>query len=64
MDAAEAAPPAHRQLVLPLLVRHAPRPRRHVHRDARFTKTYEDMAPGLAQYVRDAIHANADRHES
>ena len=32
--------------------------------DARFTKTYEDLAPGLAQYVRDAIHANADRHES
>jgi DNA-binding transcriptional MerR regulator len=31
--------------------------------DPRFTKTYEDMAPGLAQYVRDAIHANADRHD-
>ena len=31
--------------------------------DPRFTKTYEDLAPGLAQYVRDAIHANADRHE-
>lgn len=30
--------------------------------DLRFTKTYEDQAPGLAQYVRDAIHANADRH--
>lgn len=30
--------------------------------DPRFTKTYEDMEPGLAQYVRDAIHANADRH--
>lgn len=30
--------------------------------DPRFTKTYEDIAPGLAQYVRDAIHANADRH--
>jgi DNA-binding transcriptional MerR regulator len=29
--------------------------------DPRFTKTYEDMEPGLAQYVRDAIHANADR---
>jgi MerR family transcriptional regulator, thiopeptide resistance regulator len=29
--------------------------------DPRFTKTYEDIAPGLAQYVRDAIHANADR---
>lgn len=30
--------------------------------DPRFTKTYEDLAPGLAEYVRDAIHANADRH--
>jgi MerR family transcriptional regulator, thiopeptide resistance regulator len=32
--------------------------------DPRFTKTYEDLAPGLAAYVRDAIHANADRHAS
>lgn len=31
--------------------------------DPRFTATYEAMAPGLAAYVRDAIHANADRHE-
>ena len=30
--------------------------------DPRFTKTYEDLAPGLAAYVKDAIHANADRH--
>jgi DNA-binding transcriptional MerR regulator len=30
--------------------------------DERFTKTYEDLAPGLAQWVRDAIHANADQH--
>lgn len=29
--------------------------------DERFTATYEKVAPGLAQYVRDAIHANADR---
>jgi DNA-binding transcriptional MerR regulator len=29
--------------------------------DERFTKTYEDVAPGLAQYVHDAIVANADR---
>jgi DNA-binding transcriptional MerR regulator len=29
--------------------------------DPRFTKTYEDTKPGMAQYVRDAIHANADR---
>lgn len=32
--------------------------------DPRFTKTYEDIEPGLTQYVRDAIHANADRHGS
>jgi hypothetical protein len=31
--------------------------------DPRFTKTYEDLAPGLAQFVHDAVHANADRHE-
>ena len=30
--------------------------------DPRFTKTYEDLEAGLAEYVRDAIHANADRH--
>jgi MerR family transcriptional regulator, thiopeptide resistance regulator len=30
--------------------------------DPRFTTTYDDQEPGLAQYVRDAIHANADRH--
>ena len=29
--------------------------------DPRFTEHYEKVAPGLAQYVRDAIHANADR---
>ncbi len=29
--------------------------------DPRFTATYEELEPGLAQYVRDAIHANADR---
>ena len=32
--------------------------------DPRFTRTYEDLAPGLARYVRDAIHANADRRAS
>ncbi|MGL5866267.1 MAG: MerR family transcriptional regulator [Dermatophilaceae bacterium] len=30
--------------------------------DPRFEKTYEDLAPGLAQYVHDAVHANANRH--
>jgi DNA-binding transcriptional MerR regulator len=29
--------------------------------DPRFTKTYDDIRPGMAQYVRDAIHGNADR---
>jgi hypothetical protein len=29
--------------------------------DPRFTKNYEDVRPGMARYVRDAIHANADR---
>jgi DNA-binding transcriptional MerR regulator len=29
--------------------------------DPRFTATYEKIAPGLAQYVRDAITANANR---
>jgi DNA-binding transcriptional MerR regulator len=29
--------------------------------DPRFTKTYEDLAPGLAQWLHDAIHTNADR---
>ena len=28
--------------------------------DPRFTKTYEDVAPGLARYVHDAIIANAE----
>jgi hypothetical protein len=29
--------------------------------DPRFTKNYENIRAGMAQYVRDAIHANADR---
>ncbi len=29
--------------------------------DERFTKTYEDLAPGLTQWLHDAVHANADR---
>lgn len=32
--------------------------------DPRFTKTYDDIVPGLAAYVREAIHANADRQRS
>ncbi len=31
--------------------------------DPRFTAHYDDQAPGLAQYVHDAVHANADRRE-
>ena len=30
--------------------------------DPRFTATYEKIAPGLAQYVHDAIKANAARN--
>ncbi|MGQ0844763.1 MAG: TipAS antibiotic-recognition domain-containing protein [Sporichthyaceae bacterium] len=29
--------------------------------DPRFAGNYESVAPGLAQYVHDAIHANAER---
>jgi len=29
--------------------------------DERFTATYDSVEPGLARYVHDAIHANADR---
>jgi DNA-binding transcriptional MerR regulator len=32
--------------------------------DERFTRTYEDVAPGLATWLRDAVHANADRLEA
>jgi DNA-binding transcriptional MerR regulator len=31
--------------------------------DPRFTQHYESVEPGLAQYVHDAFHANADRHQ-
>jgi MerR family transcriptional regulator, thiopeptide resistance regulator len=31
--------------------------------DERFTANYDSVESGLARYVRDAIHANADRHE-
>jgi hypothetical protein len=32
--------------------------------DPRFTQTYDVVAPGPAQYVHDAILANADRAEA
>lgn len=31
--------------------------------DPRFTATYDEIRPGMAHYVRDAIHANAERHQ-
>ncbi|MCB0916866.1 MAG: TipAS antibiotic-recognition domain-containing protein, partial [Actinobacteria bacterium] len=31
--------------------------------DPRFTRTYEDLAPGLAAYVKAAIDANAARQQ-
>jgi len=30
--------------------------------DPRFTANYDEIRPGMAAYVREAIHANADRH--
>jgi DNA-binding transcriptional MerR regulator len=32
--------------------------------DPRFTATYDEIRPGMSHYVRDAIRANADRHQS
>jgi hypothetical protein len=32
--------------------------------DPRFTATYDEIRVGMAQYVRDAFHANADRQEA
>ncbi len=32
--------------------------------DPRFTATYDAVQPGLARYLRDAIHANAARAEA
>jgi DNA-binding transcriptional MerR regulator len=32
--------------------------------DDRFARNYEPLAPGLTQWLRDAIHANADRAEA
>jgi hypothetical protein len=32
--------------------------------DPRFTATYDAVRPGLAQYLRDAVHANADRADA
>ncbi|MQS13297.1 MerR family transcriptional regulator [Streptomyces kaniharaensis] len=32
--------------------------------DPRWTTTYENLTPGLAQWLHDAILANADRHEA
>ena len=27
-----------------------------------YARPYEDRSPGVARYLRDAVHANADRH--
>lgn len=32
--------------------------------DERFKRSYDEVAPGLAQWLRDAIHANADHQEA
>jgi DNA-binding transcriptional MerR regulator len=32
--------------------------------DPRFIATYDEIRAGMSHYVRDAIHANADRHQS
>ena len=32
--------------------------------DPRFTKTYEDIRVGMAQYVHDAIYANSARRDA
>jgi MerR family transcriptional regulator, thiopeptide resistance regulator len=32
--------------------------------DARFAANYDNVEPGLSTYIRDAIHANADRAQS
>jgi hypothetical protein len=32
--------------------------------DPRFAKNYDDLAPGLSMYVRDAIRANVERATS
>lgn len=61
MDAAEA----HRQLITRLFYDCD----HEMHRglgdlyvaDPRFTAHYDDVEPGLARWVRDAVHANADR---
>lgn len=47
----ECSPEMHRDLVDMYLA------------DERFTKTYEDLAPGLTQWLHDAAHANAARIE-
>ncbi len=66
-DAATAAAEAHRQHItrwfydVPLAV-HRGLGDMYV-ADPRFTATYEEAATGLASYLRDAIHANADRRE-
>ena len=64
MDAAEA----HRQLIGRWFYDCPPQMHRGLGdmyvADPRFTAHYDAHAPGLAQWVRDAVHANADRAEA
>ena len=53
----------HRPVVLRPRPRLPPGPGRHVRRRPAVHQDLRGPAPGLAQYVHDAIHANADRHE-
>ncbi len=63
MDAAEA----HRQLVTRWFYDCSPQMHRGLGdmyvADPRFTAHYDRLEPGLAQWVREAVHANADRFE-
>ncbi|WP_129337808.1 MerR family transcriptional regulator [Cellulomonas endophytica] len=72
-----AGQPADGDVALALAERHRGQVERHydcppaMHRhladmylaDERFTRHYDDRAPGLARWLHDAIHANADRLE-
>ncbi len=64
MDAVDA----HRRQIDARFYACSPQMHRHLGdmyiQDARFTATYEGIAVGLAAWVRDAIHANADRLET
>lgn len=64
MDAAEA----HRQHIIRWFYDCPPAMHRYLGEmylaDLRFARNYEEVATGLAQYVHDAVLANADRQEA